>query len=442
MKKMTILAAAAALACLWSCEDPLDNDIIAEVSVSPASITFEAEGGTLKVAVNANVDFDITGSPEWLKIEKNGKELSVTAQANTVNQPRSGEVTLSAGEVSAKLTVSQKAGSPYSGYAVCSQAAFEYAGTQLYQFLKPVEEDYGGQGYIIIADEDGNALAMWVYTELFASEEEVELTTGKYVKGEEDFGALAMLYGKKLTFAPGAYFGDEEDSYIMGSQYTNVTTEESLPIIDGVVEVSRNGEVYTIKADVTDLNGKNYKYVYEGEVEVDTEGATYPGNSDRIDVANTVFAAECYYYGDKYENGTSNFELYVYSGDPDNYAMTVFEFNAPAVEFSEDIDLSGSYATPEEEDYSAGTLVPGSLVEIIPGFSMPFGTYIMYEFGDYVIGDAYDTLVLNKNADGTYNFIGVVMSSENDIIMFSGPGFAGYDLEIDIYDGREEDGDD
>ena len=74
MKKMTFLAAAAALACLWGCEDPLVNDIIAEVSVSPASVTFEAEGGTLKVAVTANVDFDITGAANWLKVEKSDKE--------------------------------------------------------------------------------------------------------------------------------------------------------------------------------------------------------------------------------------------------------------------------------------------------------------------------------------------------------------------------------
>ena len=444
MKKMRILAAAAAaLACLWSCEDPIVDDIIAEVSVSPASITFEAEGGTLKVAVNANVDFDITGSPEWLKIEKNGKELSVTAEANTVNQPRSGEVTLTAGTASAKLSVSQKAGSAYSGFISCTQALFEYAGTMLYQFLKPLEEDYGGQGYIAIADEEGNGVAIWVYTELFASEEEVTLTPGTYVKGNDNY---PTLYGKVLTFAPGVLvtFGEEdEDPYIGGSYYINGTTEQKIALVDGTVEVTAgNDGNYTIKADMVGADGISYRYVYEGQVEIDAEGAAYPGESERIDVGNTVFAAECYYYGDKYENGTSNFELYVYSGDTENFATTVFEFNAPAVEFSETIDLSGEYYLPEEEDYSAGTLVPGSLVEVIPGFSMAFGTYVMYEFGDYIIGDGYDTLVLTKKDDGTYNFMGAIMSAAEESVMFFGPEFSGYDLEIEIYDGRDEGGED
>ena len=443
MKKMTLLAAAAALACLWGCEDPLDNEIIAEVSVSPASITFEAEGGTLRVAVTANVDFDITGSPEWLKIEKNGKELSVTAEANTLNKPRNGEVTLSAGTASAKLSVSQKAGSAYSGFISCTQAIFEYAGTMLYQFIKPTEEDYGGQGYIGIADEEGNGVAIWVYTELFTSEEEVTLTPGTYVKGDDNYPTLC---GKILTFAPGVLvsFGEEEeDPYIGGSYYINGTTEQQIALVDGTVEViAGNDGNYTIKADMVGADGVSYKYVYEGQVEIDAEGATYPGGSDRIDVGNTVFAAECYYYGDKYENGTSNFELYVYSGDTENFATTVFEFNAPAVEFSETMDLSGEYYLPEEEDFSAGTLVPGSLVEVIPGFSMPCGTYIMYEFGDYIFGDGYDTLVLTKNDDGTYNFMGAIMSAAGDSVMFFGPEFSGYDLEIDIYDGRDEGGED
>ena len=73
---------------------------------------------------------------------------------------------------------------------------------------------------------------------------------------------------------------------------------------------------------------------------------------------------------------------------------------------------------------------------------MPCGTYIMYEFGDYIFGDAYDSLVLTKKDDGTYNLLGAIMSAAGESVMFFGPEFSGYDLEIDIYDGRDEGGED
>lgn len=442
MKKMRILAAAAAaLACLWSCEDPIVDDIIAEVSVSPASITFEAEGGTLKVAVTANVDFEVTGSPEWLKIEKNGKELSVTAEANTVNQPRNGEVTLTAGTASAKLAVSQKAGSPYSGFTVAAEAVFEYAGTMLYQFAKPSEEDYGGQGYIDLADEEGNALSLWVYTELFESEEEVELSTGRYVKGEDDFSDGLKLCGKKYTFVAGAVSEDEDEDFIMGSYYTSAAEEKTYPIVDGVVEVTAdNNGVYTIKADMVGADGVSYRYVYEGQIEINADGATYPGESDHIDVAATIYGAAAIYYGDAIGNGTTTLQLQLYSGDPQNPAMTQFTFITESMEYSEDFDLSGTWATPDDEAdaYNPGALLNGALVEMTPGFEMPQGTYVMYTWGDYLIGDGYNSLTLTRQDDGKYTLFGAITSSEGEYVMFAGADFSGiHDLEIPFIDGTQ-----
>lgn len=455
MKKMILLAAAAAVACLVSCKrhdpEPLPiPEVQDEVSVSPASVSFEGEGGSLKIAVTTNAkDFSVSGAAEWLGVEKSGKELNLTASANTVAEVRSCTLTLTAGKATCTIDVSQKAGSPFPGFTICSTAVFEYAGTMLYQFLKPSEEDYGGQGYVSLVDEDGNSLSIWIYTELFEKEEDVELNVGTYVKGEDVFPSLC---GKKYTFVAGVKMDDDEDdSYIMGSYYTSATTEQDIALVDGTLEITKEGEDYTIKVDMTDAEGNAYKYAYSGSVEIDTESATYPGNKDRIDVASTVFAAECYYMGDAYENGTSNFQLYLYSGDEENPAVTVFEFNTEAVDFSEDMDISGEYVTPSEDEeeeevlepFSAGTLVPGMILEIVPGFEMPFGTYIMYTFDDYLLGDAYDFLSLEKQEDGTYTLTGSIMSSEGDFVMFMGEDFTGIKgLEIPIYDNTEEDDED
>ena len=459
MKRFFLLAAVAAATCFAACTKPDNNDPTPgpgpgpvtkeEISVSPASVSFEGEGGTLKVVVTSTSgEFFVHGNPDWLTVQKNGKEVSLTATANTVAEARSCSLTFTAGTASCSLAVSQKAGSPYAGFTVCTDATFEYAGIMLYQFLKPLEEDYGGQGYISMSDEDGNTLSIWVYTELFASEEEVELSAGLYEKGQDEF---PVLYGKKYTYVVGSILAgeDDEEDTIMGSFFTDMAAGKQTSIVGGTVEVKANGDGTTdIIADMIDSEGTPCKFVFMGQVAIDKEGATYPSTGERIDVTSNIYAAYCYYMGDVYENGTSNYQLYLYSGEEEDYSVyTVFEFNAAGVEFSEDIDLSGEYYTiiePEEgeDPCGPGTLIPGSLAEVVPGFEFPFGTYILYNMGDYLLADAFGSLVLEKQEDGKYTLTAALMSNAGDMVMFMGADFSGvHDLEILIYDGNDEEED-
>ena len=353
-----------------------------------------------------------------------------------VAEARNCNLTITAGTASCTLAVSQKAGSPYSGFTVCTEAKFEYSGTLLYQFLKPQEEDFGGQGYISLTDEEGNHLSIWVYTELFTSEEEVELSAGKYLKGKD---AFPVLYGKKYTWAPGVLMeGDEEDdSYVMGSFISDFATGQDIPLTNGTVDVTaENDGTMVILVSLLDANAKPYMFVYTGEVTIDTEGATYP--TDRVDVANTVFGAVCYYKGDVYENGTVQMALQLFSGDEQNPAITNFDFYMPAVEFSEDLDISGSYVTPDEEEglapQTAGTLDFGVMVDY-GFFQYPSGAFITYTYGDYLIADGYASLMLTRQEDGKYTLTAALMSTEGDMVMFMGPDFTGlHDLEIPIMD--------
>lgn len=436
MKKFSVLAAAAALACLWACETK--EDIQAEITVSPASVTFEADGGTLRVAVTTNIpEYTVSGAANWLTVEKSGKEIALTAAANTVNQTRSCTLKVTAQDVSFDVAVSQKPGSPYPGYTVMSTASFEYAGTMMYMFLKPTEENYGGQGYYIISDEDGNFLSLWAYTELYKTEEDVKVGVGTYTKGADEYPILAAkpytyMSGSVQTFADD---GDEEESYVSGSFYFNMATGEEIPIVDGSFTITIGNEGHTIKTDLKDADGKDYKFVFTGEVELDAEGAGYPTETERIDVANTVHAVGCNYMGDTYETGNTTYQVVLASGDPEDPALSIYELILGPADFTTDIDLSGTYTTPEEEAdlYTPGTLVPGQMMEIIPGFSMPMGTYIMYSLGDYLIGDGYDSLILEKQPDGTYNLMGAIMSAGGDLVFFNLEG-----VEIEIMDGRED----
>lgn len=453
MKTLKILAAIAATACLWACvkDKPVDpdnnNDPVTEtpsVSVSPATVAFEGEGGTLRVAVTTNVEtFTVSGNPEWLSCQISGKEISLTAAANTVNEARSCTLTVTAETATASIAVSQKAGSPYPGFAVLKSAELEYGGTMLYTFMKPTEEDYGGWATMGLVDEDGNKLVIWMYTDLFTSAEEVELTPGLYVKGEDDYANL-KLCAKKLTYMPGVTVeGDEEDEgYTTGTYFVSVATEQEIPLVDGTLEVIKEGDGYVIKVDLTDAQGTAYKYVYTGDVPIDAEGATYPSGNDRIDVAATLIPdmTTCYYNGDAYGAGTANYALILYSGDPASPVMTQIEFNGPYQPYAEDIDLSGTYTSPDEEEgpalYGAFSVTPGAMVELFPGFSWPMGTYIAYSYTDILIGDGYDSLILEKQENGNYKFSGAVMSATGDFAMFLNIE----NLPIPIYDATAQSG--
>lgn len=439
MKKSIIYAALAAITCLVSCKEPIPV-IPAEVSVSPSSVTFEAEGGTLNVAVTTNKDsYTVTGAPSWLSVKQNGKEISLTAEQNSVNEERTATLVVAAEEASCNIEVKQKPGSPYPGFTVVSKGSFEYSGTMLYQFSKPQDGYDGGQGYLVLEDEDGNQVSIWIYTELFASEEDVVLNNGTYTKGEDAYPALVA---KKMTWMAGTKMDmDDDESFIFGSYYVDAATEKETPLVSGTVEVSQDKDAQVIKADLKDAAGNDYKYVYIGEVEIDAEGAGYPSeNDDRIDVATTVFGAQCIYNG--VEDGNTMINIMLFSGDEEAPAVTNFEIIVKGeFEFSEDYDLSGTYMTPsgdeEEDDELDGIIVPGMLIEAMPGVSFPMGTYVKYSFGDYLVGDVFDSLILEKQEDGSYKLSGALMSSDNDMVMF-----LNVNVNIPVVDGTEEDEED
>ena len=75
---------------------------------------------------------------------------------------------------------------------------------------------------------------------------------------------------------PGINIGTEEYPYTAGSWYYSFATGKSYPVADGTLEVSKKGSQYTIKADMKDGNGNEYKLVYVGAVPVDASAASYP----------------------------------------------------------------------------------------------------------------------------------------------------------------------
>ena len=400
MKKYLTIAALAALAGMVSCVKPSAD--LKDIAASPATVTFEGEGGTINVAVTTSSEtFSVETGADWLTYEVNGKEIALTATNNNTKAERSATVTLMDDHSSCKIEVAQQIGSPVAGYKALASASMDYAGTQMYMFSKPLTEDYGGMAFLNFKDMDGNSLEIMIYTPLYLAAEEVELPEGKYTAGKDkmlEFYAVPFTWvpGTTLSFGPDE--GEDEEA-TFGSTFTSITEQTTL-LESGKIDI-KDG---IITIDMKDADGNEYKYAYDGEVEIITENATYPTEAE--DPTQNIFQIACSYNGLN-EAGALSMTLMILAGeDRMNPNISMFNFYMPAAEFSDTMDLSGEYmpAETDADKGKAGTVDLGYYVEY-EGIKFPMGSSIIFNNGDMWAADGLATLILEKKETGEYSII-------------------------------------
>ena len=400
MKKYLTIAALAAFAGIVSCEKPSAD--LKDIAASPATVTFEGEGGTINVAVTTSSEtFSVETGADWLTYEVNGKEIALTATNNNTKAERSATVTLMDDHSSCKIEVAQQIGSPVAGYKALASASMDYAGTQMYMFSKPLTENYGGMAFLNFEDMDGNSLNIMIYTPLYLTAEEVELPEGKYTAGEDkmlEFYAVPFTWvpGTTLSFGPDE--GEDEEA-TFGSTFTSITEQTTL-LESGKIDI-KDG---IITIDMKDADGNEYKYAYDGEVEIITENATYPTEAE--DPTQNIFQIACSYNGLN-EAGALSMTLMILAGeDRMNPNISMFNFYMPAAEFSDTMDLSGEYmpAETDADKGKAGTVDLGYYVEY-EGIKFPMGSSIIFNNGDMWAADGLATLILEKKETGEYSII-------------------------------------
>ena len=400
MKKYLTIAALAAFAGIVSCEKPSAD--LKDIAASPATVTFEGDGGTINVAVTTSSEtFSVETGADWLTYEVNGKEIALTATNNNTKAERSATVTLMDDHSSCKIEVAQQIGSPVAGYKALASASMDYAGTQMYMFSKPLTEDYGGMAFLNFKDMDGNSLEIMIYTPLYLAAEEVELPEGKYTAGKDkmlEFYAVPFTWvpGTTLSFGPDE--GEDEEA-TFGSTFTSITEQTTL-LKSGKIDI-KDG---IITIDMKDADGNEYKYAYDGEVEIITENATYPTEAE--DPTQNIFQIACSYNGLN-EAGALSMTLMILAGeDRMNPNISMFNFYMPAAEFSDTMDLSGEYmpAETDADKGKAGTVDLGYYVEY-EGIKFPMGSSIIFNNGDMWAADGLATLILEKKETGEYSII-------------------------------------
>lgn len=406
-------AAFAALAMLSACEKP-GPEVTPEISASPNSVTFMAEGETKNVAVTTNVDdWTYSGQPDWVTVTTDGNSLVLEAAANPDLEERTGKIVLKAKEASFTVDLKQEKGSKHPGYAELALCEAVYNGSMYQMFMPDCE---GGNAIMTLTSEDERvSISVEFFTEEFASEEEVILPEGTYAKGDDFLNFKDMnLAGTPMTFMTGNMYvisdeeGDEEFTGGTIVTYTTGDVQEYVYVTDGSFSIALNDDgTYTVKTDFKDAEGNDLKYYYEGEIVFDTEFAIFPSTGEELD-PTVISSAVCYYTGDS-EAGTSKLSLTL---EAESGAMTNIDFYVEQTTFDA-LSIEGVFEAPEAENTAAaGTLDKGSLFEM-EGFSFPMGTYIMFTYGDYFIADGASMLMITKNDSGNYTIIANLQTADD-----------------------------
>ena len=432
MRKSLFLAAAAALLTVFACQKPDNNQTPSgtseTLSVSPKSVTLPAEGGSAKVAIETNAASVTASSSEtWLTATVSGKELQLLADANPSTEPRTATVTVKGATASATVSVTQEKGSKYPGYKAASLSESSYMGIMMLKMMG-VEGYDGGEAVLRLVSEDKRyEITLDLYTECFASAEEVTLTTGTYTKGNDDMSQM-ILEGKKLTWIPGALMvledeeGSEELQYGSFIVETIGETQTVYQLAEGSLTITEDNGAFLIKTDLKTKEGADVKYYFEGPVEMEVSASAFPSETDPTQVTG----ASITYLGAEEEGGPVHLELTLSTDDM--FTMSTFSFYVPSVSF-EDLpgtDLSGTYrvADPEDETEPANpgdpwTVDLGSLLSF-GDFSFPSGSFIMFSFGDYFVPDGMVSLVLDRKEDGRYVITGAMANADfSEYYMFT-----------------------
>ena len=422
MKRNILFAAAVAMMSFAAACTPEDGTADVTLSASPASVTIPADGGTVPVVITTNQDsFGFAGGADWLTVTQDGKSLSFSAEANEdTENDRTCTVTVTAGGKTLEIPVTQPKGSKYPGYAeVLAVEEALYSGT-LYQTMGMASGE-GGLA-MIVADLDArNRLVLEFFTDGFASADEVTLPAGSYTLAEDP--AEGMMYAAEpMTFNKGvANVVDEgtedEETLYMGS-YIETTIGDAVTndmITGGTFSVEDNSDgTKVLKFDFTTESGASCKYYYEGVLDIDTSQATFPGDEEEpVEVSPVdVTSVSGSYNGAMDENGDFCNIILTLNTVEDGYPSTSIDFNIPYLEYTDDIDLSGTYSTIDtpytskginkgaSEASDMGTLAYYTYITLSMDFVMVPDFQVISE---YFIADGESTMTLTKNADGTYD---------------------------------------
>ena len=233
--------------------------------VSSPTLTFDANGGQAEISYTLTnsvegTELTATADADWVKAVV-GNKVRVTVEANE-GEAREAKITVAYGKLSFDVTIKQGA-----------KAVKTYLYDEEMAYAQRVDlSEYGfPYNYFLVAfySADDNIL---MGTVLVGADGEEILSAGTYTATN---GGL-MMEGFEL------YVGETEEYFFEGG--------------DGTIVVGGDIDGYTFDIELTDADGENFHFTYEGVVEAMNPKAGLP--QEPVNFTADIFNAE--YYGLEY----------------------------------------------------------------------------------------------------------------------------------------------
>ena len=326
-------------------DEPIDQDPVLTIT-SESVLNFDAQGGEAEITYTLEYATEgaqptATCEAEWVEV-KVGDKIRVTVAAND-GDAREAKIVVTYGPQNIGIAVKQKA-----------KAAKVYLFDEAFAYAERMDlRDYGfPANYYLVAfyTADGNILFGSV---LVGTEGEEILSAGTYTS---DNGGL-MMEGFEL------YVGETEEYFFEGGS--------------GVVVVGGDINGYTFDFDISNAEGQNFHFTYEGVV----EAMELPENIlPTEDVNFTAEDLDGMYYGTQYSETYNYFLILSDLGlDEDDFALAGGTYYQ--------VDLYGVEGAVDAEGY----------------IHVPAGTYEfdLYDTcAEWTLGNGYSGY-FKINADGT-----------------------------------------
>ncbi len=310
--------------------DPTDQDPVLTIT-SESVLNFDAQGGEAEITYTLEYASEgaqptATCEAEWVEV-KVGNSIRVTVAAND-GEAREAKIVVAFGPQEFEVAVKQAA-----------KAAKEYLFDETFAYAERMDlRDYGfPANYFLVAfyTADENILFGSV---LVGAEGEEILSAGTYTS---DNGGL-MMEGFEL------YVGETEEYFFEGGS--------------GVVVVGGDINGYTFDFEISNAEGENFHFTYEGVV----EAMELPGNVlPTEDVNFTAESLDGTYYGTEY-SPTYNYYLTLSDKglDAEGYALaggTYYQLDLYSVEGTVDAEgyihiPAGTYAYDVDDTMAEWTL--------------------------------------------------------------------------------------
>ena len=105
-KKIGVFCLCLSLSTVALAQNTLTDNML-PIILAPGAQTIPSVERTLSYNINANVDFEVSTTAEWLTVTRNGNRITINVQPNYGGDERSAEITFSNAEKGIILTLCQ-----------------------------------------------------------------------------------------------------------------------------------------------------------------------------------------------------------------------------------------------------------------------------------------------------------------------------------------------